>query len=201
MRRGVEFAVLAILAAAVVLLVLNHLESDEYPASTVPERLEKLPPWLSTTFIHRCGETDRAYRFEATECRTEVTVTDRDGWYRLFWSGADVYTYDDPALVGGALRNRTAELAGGTWIIRGRLVTEQDSGKGDPIELRYALRRGMFPGMGTPVMERSGTLPAPTRLLWFRYPYPPDRLDDFWWELENADAFEKTNPLACGCGR
>jgi hypothetical protein len=208
MRRRVEFSVLAILAAAVVLLVLNHLESDEYPAGIDPRATSDLPTWLMPTLVHACETCKECtHRFEPSECRLNVTVRDRDGWYRLFWSGTDTYVYDDPALVGGALRNRTAELEGGTWIIRGRYRAEHEqpvhscSEAADQVELTYRLKRGAFPGPADPALDPSGTVAVPSRIQWFRYPYPPDRVDDFWWELENPGSFAGTAATPCRCSK
>ncbi|HEU4338909.1 MAG TPA: hypothetical protein VFS19_02475 [Planctomycetota bacterium] len=208
MRRGMESALLAILAATVVILVLNHLEADEYPQSSTVDPLGDVPSWLEPTSIHRCPAfTDRTYRFEAIECLIEVTVTDRDGWYRLFWAGPETYRYSDPALVGGALRNGTAVLSGGTWRIRGRYVsnpvpaTNSNDYPADPVELCYWIGRGKFPGTGDPVLDKGGTTAVPTRFLWFRYPFPPDRVDDFWWELQDPESFAGTLPIPCPCGR
>lgn len=206
-RTAIEILILATLAAAIAILVLNHLEVDEYPdgLGSIPVDRD-LPSWLSTTLDHPC-ETCKAcpHKFETAESRLAVTVTDRDGWYRLSWAGSESYAYDDAALVGAALRNRTAELKDGTWTIRGRYLpaerheTHSCTPAAGEVDLRYRLHRGMFPGPGDPAIDPSGTLAVPRRLLWFRYPFPPDCLDDFWWELENPETFAGTKPLPCTC--
>ena len=48
-------------------------------------------------------------------------------------------------------------------------------------------------------IDPSGTVAVPRRLLWFRYAFPPDRVDDFWWELENPDTFAGDNATPCPC--
>jgi len=208
-RTKIEVAAIAVLAAAVVILFLNLLEVDDYPPGLTPEEAARpgdLPPWLSPVLLHPCEVCQVcSHKFESAECRLAVTVIDHDGWYRLFWAGSETYVYDDPAYVGAALRNRTAELAGGTWTIRGRYAPEH---KADPhpcpaaagaVDLRYRLRRGRYPGPGDPALDPSGTLAVPLRPLWFRYPFPPDREDDFWWELENPESFAGTKPMPCTC--
>ncbi len=207
-RHIVEIAILGLLAAMVVILLLNHLEVDEYPEGINPTLSipDDLPKWLSPILFHPCVFCEICpHRFETAECRLFVTVTDRDGWYRLFWAGAETYAYDDPALVGAALRNRTAELAGGTWTIRGRYAPAAPA---DPhpcpavagdVDLRFRLKRGTYPGPADPALDPSGTLAVPRRILWFRYPFPPDRVDDFWWELENPDSFAGTKKKPCAC--
>jgi len=205
-RAKLEFAILGLLAAAIVILVLNHFEPDDYPSAFGATRGERdLPSWLVTTFEHACTACGTcAHRFEVEESRIAVTITDRDGWYRLFWAGEEIYTYDDPAMIGGALRNRTAELTAGSWTIRGRFVPLEPHAKhactpaAVDVNLRYRLHRGELKGDVDPVIDPSGTFPVPTRARWFRYPYPPDRVDDFWWELENPDSFATPKPCDCG---
>jgi hypothetical protein len=206
MRRRIEIAILVILAATVVILFLNLRETDDYPPGIDPESPSSLPTWIAPILAHPCPWCELCpHRFELAETKLAVTITDRDGWHRLFWSGAETYTYDDPAFVGAALRNRTAEFAGGTWTIRGRYVPAitADAHPCPPaateVDLRYVLRRGVFQEID-PVRDPSGTLTVPLRWLWFRYPYPPDRLDDFYWELENPTTFAGTERKPCACG-
>lgn len=209
MRRPatLEVAVLGILAAAIVLLVLNLLEADEYPTAFGATRgADELPSWFLAAVEHPCPTCGPcAHRFETAESRIVVTITDHDGWYRLFWAGADTYVYDDPAMVGGALRNRTAELASGTWTIRGRFVPaaphpgHECTPAPRDVELRYRLRRGIMAEPEEPVIDPSGVFPVPVRVRWFRYPFPPDGLDDFWWELENSSDFAGARPRPCEC--
>ena len=209
-RVAIELSVVAALAAVVVILFLNHLEVDEYPAGVDPKsaaELGDLPSWLIPELVHPCDVCKGcAHRFEATECRLAATVLDHDGWYRLFWAGSETYVYDDAALLGAALRNSTAEFVGGTWTIRGRYVPKDKpaahecAAAVDQVDLRYRLRRGSYPGPGDPLIDPSGMLPVPLRILWFRYPFPPDRVDDFWWELENPDTFAGATRAPCACG-
>lgn len=207
-RRAIEFSIIAFLAAVIVILVLNHLEVDDYAPSSDFRFDEDLPSWISPTLTHPC-ETCGAcsHAFAISECRIRITVRDRDGWYRLFWAGAETYTYDDAALVGRALRNRTSELVGGTWTVKGEYTPGDKPGKhgctpaAHRMELTYRLRRDPFPGIGDPVLHPSGTVAIPRRVLWFRYSFPPDRVDDFWWELESPDAFEQAQAKPCPCGQ
>jgi len=207
-RAAVELSILAALAATIVILLLNLSEVDRYPPALDPESIPGLlPSWFAPALLHPCAVCELCpHRFESVERKLEVTITDRDGWHRLFWAGPETYVYDDAALVGAALRNRTAEFGGGTWIIRGKyapsLVTEPHPCPPAPgdIELRYRLHRGAFPGEGDRVLDPSGTLAVPRRWLWFRYAFPPDRVDEFWWELENPHAFAGTTKTGCPCG-
>lgn len=209
-RAKVEVSVMAVLAATIVILLLNLFEVDHYPPALDPDSVfQPLPSWFAPMLLHPCAVCELCpHRFETVECKIEVTITDRDGWYRLFWAGPETYIYADAALVGAALRNRTAEFSGGTWTIRGRyapsLETEPHPCPAAPgdIELRYRLRRGDgFPGEGERILDPSGTLAVPRRWLWFRYPFPPDRVDEFWWELENPDSFAGGKATLCPCGK
>jgi len=199
------------MAATVLVLVLNYLEVDRFPdglpAPPGPINADA-SSWLGAVLRHpcpQCGEC--AHRLELEECRLQVTVTDRDGWYRLFWAADDVHFYDDPALVGGSLWNPTAELTGGTWTIRGRYVPAVPMkphpcpAAAESFHLKYRLRRGAFSGTGEPVVDPSGTLAAPRIIFWFSYRFPEDRQDDFWWELENPSTFAGTSRLPCSCGK
>ena len=206
-RAAIELSVMAALAAVVVILFLNHLEADEYPPGLSAAEPADLPSWISRELTHPCEACKGcSHAFETTECRLAATVRDRDGWYRLFWAGADTYVYDDAALLGAALRNSTAEFVEGSWTIRGRYAPkDHPAPHGCPaavneVDLRYRLMCGSFPGPGDPLIDPSGMFPVPLRLLWFRYPFPPDRVDDFWWELENPDTFAGTQPKPCTCG-
>jgi hypothetical protein len=205
-----QAGILAALAATVLILFLNHFEVDRFPEGLrgPPGPLNAdAPSWLEDRLAHpcpHCGEC--AHLREMEECRLQVTVTDRDGWYRLFWAAPEVYIYDDPALVGGSLWNSTAELTGGTWRIRGRYVPEAAK---EPhpcpaavraFDLKYRLRRGAYPGPGNPVLDPSGTLAVPGNFSWFSYRFPKDRQDDFWWELEVAPKWV-SGPCDCGAPR
>ncbi|HKS17519.1 MAG TPA: hypothetical protein VJU16_09425, partial [Planctomycetota bacterium] len=181
---------------------------DNYPEGIDPagDSIDDAPKWLARELNHRCDTCKSCpHKFEAGGSRIRVTVRDRDGWHRLFWAGAETYTYDDPAFLAGALRNRTSELVDGRWRILATYVPVENhpphacTPVAKEIDLRYVLRRGPFPGPGDPVIDPSGTLPVPQRMLWFRFPYPPDRVDDFWWELENPDTFAGAATTVCTC--
>lgn len=208
-RTQVELAAVVVLAAVVAILFLNIREVDDYPPGLTLEEAARpagFPPWLPPILIHPCEACQTcSHKFETAECRLAVTILDRDGWYRLFWSAPETYVYDDPAYVGAALRHRTAELSEGTWTIRGRYEPDHKAAAhpcpaaARDVDLRYRLKRGSFPGMGDPAPDPSGTLAAPRRVQWFRYRFPPDREDDFWWELENPETFAGTVKTPCPC--
>lgn len=209
-RTAVELSVLAVLAAAALILFLNFDEEDAYPEAMTAEEAAApvdLPSWLSPTLAHPCEVCKLcAHRFEVVECRRVVTVIDRDGWYRLFWAGPETYAYEDAALVGGALRLRTAEFGEGAWTIKGRYVPANPTdphpcpASADTVDLTYRLRQGPFPGPGDPALDPSGTLAVPVRFPWFRYRFPPGDDVEFWWELENPTTFAGSKPNPCACG-
>jgi hypothetical protein len=49
--------------------------------------------------------------------RMVFEVTDRDGWYRLFWAGSTRYYYSDASAFLTALENETCEDPKGTWTV------------------------------------------------------------------------------------
>lgn len=122
------YAVLAILAFAIVLLVLNLRERDLYleGKSAPPPGPVNLDPtdatlsWLSLTTVHDGCE----HKLEILENHRWMRIRDHDGWYRLFWAGDDLYYFDDPSPFGVALGNPTAREASGEWRIHARYVHE-----------------------------------------------------------------------------
>ena len=207
----IQVAIFAAMAATAVILLLNYLEVDRYPKgldSPPGPRNAEVPIWLPRLMLHGCVYCETCpHRFVLSECRLSVTVTDHDGWYRLFWAGDDTYVYDDPAQVVAALQNTTAEVTDSIWTIRGRYVPVEAT---DPhpcpaaageVELRYRLRHGAFPGFGRPAVDPSGTLAVARAFYWVQRKSPNDRAGDLWWELENPDSFAGTRKALCPCGR
>lgn len=205
-----QVAILAAMAATIAILLLNYLEVDRYPKGLdgpPGTRNVDLPIWFPRVLFHGCVYCETCpHRFVLSECRLSVTVTDHDGWYRLFWAGSEVYVYDEPAPVAAALRNSTAEVTDGTWTIRGRYAPVEAM---DPhpcpaaageVELRYRLRHGTFPGFGRPAVDSSGTLGMPRRFYWRQEKSPNDRVGDLWWELENPESYAGARKSPCPCG-
>ena len=210
-RAAFQIGLLGVMAATVVVLGLNLLEKDRYPSGLDP-RAEagpgELPPWIPPVLLHPCVWCELClHRFELAESRIAVTVADRDGWYRIFWAGTDTYVYDDPAVLGVALRNRTAEIAEGTWTLRGRYAPMERAeshpcpAAAGAVDARYALRRGSYPGSGVPAADPSGTLLLPRRFMWIQYPFLGAGDRDLWWELENPETFAGASKIPCSCGQ
>lgn len=209
-RSAWQVGILAAMAATIVILLLNYLEVDRYPkgldASPGPRNAD-LPIWFPRLMLHGCVYCETCpHRFALSECRLSVTVTDHDGWYRLFWAGDDSYVYDEPEAVAAALRNSTAELTDSILTIRGRYAPVEAA---DPhpcpaaageVELRYRLRHGTFPGFGRPAVDPSGTLSVARTFYWSQRKSPNDPAGDLWWELENPSTFAGTKAVPCPCG-
>ncbi len=201
-----SWTALGLLAATVALLYLNYLEKDHYPGAldAPPGAVNaERPAWLPPLLAHPC--TLRAicpHALELSGNRLLVTVTDRDGWYRLWNAGSETYLYDDPSQLRGALENPTAS-ADGTWTIRGRyapaavadLAHRCRPAPGE-FELRYRLRLGRYPaGELRLARDPSGLLVVPRELPWASFEGV-----DFWWELENPSDFAGARKSPCPCG-
>jgi len=197
------------MAATIVILLLNYLEVDRYPkgldAPPGPRNAE-LPIWFPRVILHGCVYCETCpHRFVPSECRLSVTVTDHDGWYRLFWAGSEVYVYEEPEPVVAALRNSTAEVTDATWTIRGKYAPVESMDPHpcpaavDEVALRYRLRHGTFPGFGRPAIDPSGTLAVARAFYWVQRKSPTDPVGDLWWELENPDSFAGATRKPCSC--
>lgn len=121
---------MGLMAAAIVILVLNLLERDVYehgsltpppPGSNVPDD-DALFTRLPREFIHRCATCgDCSHPLEIVENRRVMTLRDHDGWYRLFWAADEIYHYEDPVYLAQGLQNPSARDPEGTWLIRARI--------------------------------------------------------------------------------
>ena len=128
--RKAALAALAPLAFAIVLLLLNLREADEYEFGTLkpPGRasnvgaddfaIQRVFPDLR--FTHVCGGCGECvHPFEIVESRRQLAMRDHDGWYKVFWAADEDYFYDDPIhMTADWGRNRTAEMPRGSWTIR-----------------------------------------------------------------------------------
>ena len=179
-------------------LFLNWYEVDVYPhALTEPptEANNIMPPqWLPETIAHacvECGECIHTLKLEIN--RIVLVVHDRDGWYRLFWAGEEVYYYDDPAYFSASLKNPTADSPEGTWEIKGRYVpaTHNHDCGGElmsTFHLNYELITGTTPD---PVSN-----PFPEKWQWMSYNYD-GVIATFSWLQAN----QESATAACDCGR
>lgn len=130
MMRKAALVLLPVMALAIVILVLNLREADEYefgvltppgPGNNVPAddfAFSRVLP--ETRFVHACaGCGECVHPFEIVENRREMSIRDHDGWYKLFWAEDEVYYYADPIhMLADWGRNRTAESPRGSWLIK-----------------------------------------------------------------------------------
>lgn len=128
MRKAALIALVP-LALAIALLVLNLRESDLYEfGSAAPAgkggvsaddfAFQRVFPDLK--FIHACaGCGECVHPFEILENRRVMSIRDRDGWYKVFWSDDEQYFYGDPVhLLADWGNNRSADPPRGRWTIR-----------------------------------------------------------------------------------
>lgn len=121
MRRAAPYVVMAALAAAIVVLVLNLRERDdsldgrlEPPAGPINvEPDDGALAWLPRTIEH----DGCVHRAEFVENLRWLRLRDRDGWYRLFWAGDEAYYFEDPAHFNAAMKNPTFHDPSGEWKI------------------------------------------------------------------------------------
>ena len=123
------------MALAIVILVLNLRESDDYefgsetppgPGNNVPAddfAFQRILPELK--FVHACsGCGECVHPFEIVANRRVMSMRDHDGWYKLFWAADEEYFYADPIhMLADWGKNRTAESPRGSWLIRIRAGT------------------------------------------------------------------------------
>lgn len=163
---------LAALTAAALLLALNYFEPDTYenfvPAPSGPN-VDKhdglLWRVLPEAFLHS-GPDGKPCRHpvELVESRRVMTLTDHDGWYRLFWAGDDEYFFDDPVFLVAAMNKRTSGAAQGQWTIRVRAASKTCGLKTEEASLNYVLEVGPEPAAAEPV-DIAG-LSVPRVLTW-----------------------------------
>lgn len=111
-------------------LVLSLLEGDTYPEG----KLERPAPMevpdddpvfrriLPSQFVHACPACGECtHPVETLRNRRALSLPDRDGWFKLFWAGDDLYHFEDPVFLAASMANPTAGEPRGTWSIRARV--------------------------------------------------------------------------------
>ena len=129
MRKALPY-VLALMAFAIVLLVLNLREIDDYEfgTETIPAPGINVSPddyalrvlFPDLKFVHACPSCGECvHPFEILANHRVMSIHDHDGWYKLFWAGDDEYYYDDPVhMLADWGKNSSAESMAGFWTIR-----------------------------------------------------------------------------------
>src|SRR5947207_5907496 len=129
MKKAFPF-LLVVLGFAILLLILNLREIDDYefgtetppgPGSNVAaddNAFARVFPELK--FIHACpGCGECVHPFEIVENRRVMSVPDHDGWYKIFWAADEEYYYSDPIhMLADWGKNRTAGTPRGRWTLR-----------------------------------------------------------------------------------
>lgn len=144
---------LAALTAAAILLALNYFEPDTYENFTPPPSGANVDKddgllWrvLPEAFVHPAPDGKQCrHPMELVESRRVMSLTDHDGWYRLFWAGDDEYHFDDPVFLVAAMNKRTSGAAQGRWTIRARAAAKPCGLKTEEISLDYVLEVGPEP--------------------------------------------------------
>ncbi|HEX7898658.1 MAG TPA: hypothetical protein VF950_12915 [Planctomycetota bacterium] len=130
------------MAVGALLLWLNLRERDQFEmgslepvdgAAEAAQDLERLPP---LTVRHG----DHEHALEVVEQRRTLTLRDRDGWYRLFWAGDEIYHYKELVHLAADLQNATAVDPTGTWRIRVKAAAAPCGTPPPVADLLYALR-------------------------------------------------------------
>lgn len=185
MRRAAPYAVMAVLAFAIVVLVLNLRERDDYldgrpdpPAGPINvDSDDGALAWLPRTIEH----DGCVHRAEFLENLRWLRLRDRDGWYRLFWAGDETYYYDDPSPFNAAMKNPTSCDPSGEWKIS---VAYRAANCPERIlRLRYSLFvTSDFLPTSEETVEISGVR-VPKTLRWF-LAQVPGGMRTFVWRLE-----------------
>jgi hypothetical protein len=109
---------MAVLAAVILLLLLNLSEVDYYPGALseppIREGPTGAPPGASEAAAG-CHHGRHPLK-EAVGAAT-FRVVDRNGWYRLFWASDVALHFDDPAMFLAALENDTCAEPSGEWRV------------------------------------------------------------------------------------
>lgn len=121
MKASLPWVLTALMAAGALLIGLNLRERDRYelgsldPVDGREDAAHDLELLVPKALTHGEG---CAHPVEVVEQRRRLTLLDRDGWYRLFWSGAETYHYKELVHLAADFNNPTAALPSGRWEIR-----------------------------------------------------------------------------------
>ena len=198
MKPPLFLALAGLLLAAVVLAWLNVREVDDYPYgrlgecrfTPVPNEDDAFRRIVPETITHDCPTCGScAHKVEVLENGRQLSVEDRDGWYRLFWADPEMYHYDDPVYMAAALNNATAMKPHGRWAIRVRCgPASQAHDKTDACKdyigetsLHYSLMN-----LEEPAEDARDSRGFATRVNWFSYRYylpPHEHIVHFAWAL------------------
>ncbi len=211
--RKLFIVLIPVLAFAIVLLVLNLREIDNYEfgSLTPPAKgnnvdaddaaFGRLFPDLK--FIHPCsGCGECTHPFEVVENHRELTIHDHNGWYKLFWAGDEDYYYSDPIhMLADWGQNRTAEDPRGSWTLRLRAgrATHPDAPAHEcgqiprDIALRYELVFSEEP-LEPSFHSGDGPLKVPQTVPWLVT--NPGRMVSLGWRLVGAPSVE-AGPCPC----
>jgi hypothetical protein len=142
MKRRLPWILTGVMAAVAVLLALNLREKDVYelgspmPVDGATEAEHDLRLLVPETTVH----DGCAHPLEVVEQRRTLTLQDPDGWYRLFWAGADTLYYKELIHLAVDLQVPGAGPAEGRWTLKVR-AGPGPCGKALPeATLEYALK-------------------------------------------------------------
>ena len=209
MKIALPLTACGLLAFAAVILALNYLEEDLYPyALTAPpsDPLNAPDPWgLPKTLPHPCPDCDGAiceHEVVLNQCEVVISVIDRDGWYRLFWSEDDIHYYDDPVYFMEALKNPSTLGYIGIFTIEGECKPaghDHACGREHVKSFRIVYQLTESPER---LQEKEpppdAPFPAPPLYRWMSYPRVRDGKEiqiDYAWELQTLEV----SPGPCNC--
>ncbi len=216
MKRWVPWILTAAMLFVAVCLVLSFRENDLYPGGSLAssEGVELqlndklLRDIVPERYVHACATCGECvHPVELVSNRRHLWITDRDGWYKLFWAADEIYSYDDPVHLAAALTQRTARDPGGSWRIRARLLPATHAAVGPhdcgviPAEINYSY---LLAASREPVNTTSTSMDGvslPLTLPWFTYRYDhpalPTFLHFYWGTIPHQTTQEfKTCPCA-----
>ena len=223
--------VFPLLTFGIIILVLNIQERDYYdhgisvsveegadpPLSRVPTDGPYHQSLILDSIAHfcvTCGQCVHSVVLE--ESRRSLSIIDEDGWYRLFWSYDDTYSFEDPVYLAEAMRNPTARSPLGHLSLRYKVGPALDSGHPDhpcdevvsDFTLYYILRTSdqpVDPKPVGPLLQSEGELEGmreTSPLLSFRYDDHPDRppVLHYYWQrvLDGVGGLSSLRSCACG---
>ncbi len=204
MGRVVPWILTALGGFLVWILMLNLREKDYYeggsptPVAGDPASDPAFHALIPSELKHSCPACGECvHPVEVVANRRTLTLRDRDGWYRLFWAGDEIYHFEELQQLAACYENRTAEAPEGTWMLQYRAgpavhpkAAPHDCGSLPPDSIRiYRLRVDEIRA-GEQHPSRPGLV----------YPYSGNKLPPllhFGWEL-SATSDLPSSPCPCG---